>query len=317
MKGEHMSEFEEIENLNDQELWDRLAFESGIGRARVLFESSKRTFGKKDYWAALVLAEESRNQYLDCKEEATSVEIAESYMAIAINAQELKDYEKVMANTKQAITYFQESGLKFHNFAIEMLIDAFENLERYEDAITELERMAQNLEIDQEYGDLAYILIKISENFKKLKKFEVALSIALKAKNTAISKKSENQVWYIEAEIAENLFELGRFDESLEKFNRVIDVFSLFGKNYQEVKAKLFVARIKKATGDIQAARNELDELTIDMKSKGIEDNSLFLKVENEVIDCLEKMGYEENREEIEMRIRRIKNHQNIVQGVE
>jgi tetratricopeptide (TPR) repeat protein len=238
-------------------------------------------------------------------------------MAIAINAQELKDYEKVMANTKQAITYFQDSGLKFNNFASEMLIDAFENLERYEDAITELERMAQYIEIDEENGDLAYILIKISENFKKLNKFEDALSMALKAKDTAISKKSENQVWYIEAEIAEDLFELGRFDESLEKLNRVIDVFSLFGKNYQEVKAKLFVARIKKAKGNIQAARTELDELTIDMKTKGIEDNSLFLKVENEVIDCLEKLGYEENREEIEMRKRRIKNHQNVVQGVE
>ena len=96
-----------------------------------------------------------------------------------------------------------------------------------------------------------------------------------------------------------------------------MDVFSLFGKNYQEVKAKLFIARIKKAQGRTLEARAELENLTIDMKSKGIEDNSLFLKVENEVIDCLEMIGYEENKQEIEMRKRRIKSHQSIVEGVE
>jgi tetratricopeptide (TPR) repeat protein len=312
-----MTAFEEIEGLNDQELWDRLSFESGVGRARVLYEISKRTFGKKDYSAAQILAEESRNQFLDYKEEASCVEIADSYMAIAINAQELKNYERVMANTKQAISYYQESGLKYNNFASEMLVDAFENLERYEDAITELQTMAQYMDIDQETGDLTYLLIKISENYRRLNKFQDALTMAQKAKATAISKKSENQVWYIEAQIAENLFELGELNKSLEKLTRVVDVFSLFGKNYQEVKAKLFIARIKKAQGRTLEARAELENLTIDMKSKGIEDNSLFLKVENEVIDCLEIIGYEENKQEIEMRKRRIKSHQSIVEGVE
>ena len=319
-----MSTFEEIESLNDQELWDRLSFESGAGRARVLYEISKRTFGKKNYLAAQVLAEESRNQYLDCinqsldcGEEVTSIEIADSYMAIAINAQELKNFDQVIANTKQALSYYKESGMKYNLIASEMLVEAFEAQDRFEDAITELEGMAQNVEIDQENGDLAYLLIKISENYRKIHKFEDALSMAQKAKASAIAKKSENQVWYIEAAIAENLFELERFDESLEKLSRVIDIFSLFGKNYQEVKAKLFVARIKKAQGYIQEARAEFDALTIDMKTKGIEDNALFLNVENEIIDCLEKMGYEENKEEIEMRKRRIKNHEQLVTTVE
>lgn len=312
-----MTAFEEIESLNDQEIWDRLSFESGVGRARVLYEISKRTFGKKNYSAAQVLAEESRNQYLDCKEESTSLEIADSFMAIAINAQELKNFDQVIANAKQAISYYKESGVRYNLLASEMLVEAFEAQERYEDAISELEEMAQNIEVDQENGDLAYVLIKISENYRKLHKFEDALTMAQKAKASAFAKKSENQVWYMEAEIAENLFELGRFDESLEKLNRVIDVFSLFGKNYQEVKAKLFVARIKKAQGFIQEARAEFDALTIDMKSKGIEDNSLFLKVENEVIDCLEKMGIEENKEEIEMRKRRVNNHEQLVTTVE
>jgi tetratricopeptide (TPR) repeat protein len=238
-------------------------------------------------------------------------------MAIAINAQELKNFDQVIANSKQAISYYKESGMKYNLIASEMIVEAFEAQDRFEDAITELEGMAQNVEIDQENGDLAYLLIKISENYRKIHKFEDALSMAQKAKASAIAKKSENQVWYIEAAIAENLFELGRFDESLEKLSRVIDIFSLFGKNYQEVKAKLFVARIKKAQGYFQEARAEFDALTIDMKSKGIEDNALFLNVENEVIDCLEKMGYEENKEEIEMRKRRIKNHEQLVTTVE
>jgi len=312
-----MTAFEEIEGLNDQELWDRLSFESGVGRARLLYEISKRTFGKNEYTAAQILAEESRNQFLDYKEEASCTEIADSYMAIAINAQELKNYEKVMANTKQAISYYQESGLKYHHLASEMLVEAFENLERYEDAITELQIMAQYLDIDQETGDLSYLLIKISENYRKLNKFQDALNMAQKAKANAISKKSENQVWYIEAQIAENLFELGELNKSLQKFTRVVDVFSLFGKNYQEVKAKLFIARIKKAQGHILEARAELEALTIELKSKGIEDNSLFLMVENEVIDCLEMISYEENKKEIEIRKRRIKSHQSIVEGVE
>ena len=106
-----MSDFDDLTELSDKHVWERLNDVQDADRAECLYELSRRSYCKSDYKTALILAEQSRDLLLALGELANSAELANSYIAVGVNASNLNKHELVIENVEKALAITKENEL--------------------------------------------------------------------------------------------------------------------------------------------------------------------------------------------------------------
>ena len=66
-----MSDFDDLTELSDKQVWERLNDVQAADRAECLYELSRRSYCKSDYKTALILAEQSRDLLLALDRKST------------------------------------------------------------------------------------------------------------------------------------------------------------------------------------------------------------------------------------------------------
>ena len=308
-----MFEEDDVSLLSDQELWDCLPVCEYLEKVEVLNELSKRLYLRDEYKSAVLLLEESKQILIDLKDLAPSAVIAEVYAALSFNYCYLKDYTNALTNIEASLKISKENQNYISLHQYETLIDCLENLDKFEEAICELENFAILCETSEKHEELIKSLIRISINQARLKKFEKAYEMAIKAKEVASTFNDPGQILYCEFLITKYLYELEDYDQSYEKIMKVIKSYELFDDRDQLIQAKYLFAQILYMKDYFELSEELLEDLANEYFNTEKESIELKLLIERAHVQVLEKLKGKEYKEKLRLIQDRLKSFEEIV----
>jgi len=308
-----MHDYEDLPHLTDKELWDQLPRVEGELKSDFLYELSRRSHDKSDFKSALALAEQSRDVIISLKDQTSDAELLKAYLAVGINAHNLKYHEIVISNMERALELSKRNYLdNFQEYSI--LVDAYDETGNNEKSISLLEWQFEKYnEIDEDLecsSCLAQIGIQykaLAQLDKALEKLKLAVDFAKKAGDT-------NFTLLIQSYVADTYFELENYKESEKIVDKLINSYELLNNKKNLINMKFLKLQIEWMTGGnkkelivlIKALAEEIteqDQESIDQK----------ILMEKTIINCLEDLGGWSNLREIEKRQRRLDDLEELV----
>ena len=311
-----MMDPEEVNNLSNQELWDRLATFEGLEKVEVLYELSRRCYLKDEFKVALTLTEQAKEILLELKDLAPSELLSDTYFSIAYNYERLNEFKNALTNAIEGVKIIRENNLFVNQYQYETLINCYEKCEQFEKANEELENLGYIFESNNRFGELCETYLKISINLQNLSKTQDALNLAKNARLEAKKINDEARILNCEYFIAKYEYELGLYNDSLQRSEKLVKALELFDDYDKKIKVKYLLAQILYVLKDYKRAEVLLEELSEQYFGLEQEEVSTKVMIEQAHIQVLEHLKGRENKEKLEKIDERLKSFKDLVEGI-
>jgi tetratricopeptide (TPR) repeat protein len=271
-----MSDFEKLEEMPEQELWDSLSLVSGIEKADTLYVLSKKLHSRKLFQESLTLAEQARDIYLEHKNLVNESSLTNAYLAVGFNADELNQNQIAIDNYNKALEIFIQSNRSDQVYWLAAILARNYELEKMQEKRLEL---INNM-------------VQVGLTLTLLEKYEEAYETFKTAREIALSNGSNYQMIETYFHLAIGLFNVDKLEESIDAFKSVEDVAVLYSKPLFEAKCKLWIARcLRQMNKSSEAKTTFLESKEIVVKNNLQDCDDILIIIEREYASCLESMS--------------------------
>ena len=296
-----MSDFEKLEEMPEQELWDSLSLVTGIEKADALYILSKKLYSRKLFQESLTLAEQARDIYLEYKNLVTESSLTDAYLAVGFNADELNQNQIAIDNYNTALEIFIQSNRSDQVYWLAAILARNYELEKMQEKRLEVLKIACKASEEQDdKSELINNMVQVGLALTLLEKSEEAYETFKTARELALNHGSNYQMIETYFHLAIGLFNVDKLEESIETFKSVEDVAVLYGKPLFEAKCKLWIARCLQHMNKFSEAKTTfLESKEIVVKNNLQDYDDILIIIEKEYTSCLESMSDESSQIEL------------------
>ena len=288
-----MSDFEKLEEMPEQELWDSLSLVTGIEKADALYILSKKLHSRKLFQESLTLAEQARDIYLEHKNLVNESSLTNAYLAVGFNADELNQNQIAIDNYNKALEIFIQSNRSDQVYWLAAILARNYELEKMQEKRLEVLKIACKASEEQDdKSELINNMVQVGLTLTLLEKYEEAYETFKTAREIALSNGSNYQMIETYFHLAIGLFNVDKLEESIDAFKSVEDVAVLYSKPLFEAKCKLWIARcLRQMNKSSEAKTTFLESKEIVVKNNLQDCDDILIIIEREYASCLESMS--------------------------
>lgn len=296
-----MSDFEKLEEMSEQELWDSLSLISDVEKADTLYILSKKLHSRKLFPESLILAEQARDIYLEHKNLVNELSLTDAYLAVGFNADELNQNQKAIENFNKALEIIIQAHRNDQVYWLAAILARNYELEKMQERRLEVLKIACKASEEQDdKSELINNMVQVGLTLTLLERYEEAYETFKTAREIALSHGSNYQMIETYFHLAIGLFNIDKLEESIETFKLVEDVAVLYGKPLFEAKCKLWIARCLQHMNKFSEAKTTfLESKEIVVKNNLQDYDDILITIEKEYTSCLESMSDESSQIEL------------------
>ena len=294
---------------HEKELWDRLQSAQGIEKAEILSELGHIAVHQDKFAESLAHCQTALEIYQTTSESFDHEDMGRVLMGIAFAYYKLNNHDEAAASAQRAYELLEEMNSPRAGIALRNVGVFYQEVKKYSES-AEVFRKAMNIPLfEDEELTLAKDYYNLGFALTKLEQFNEAIDALTRGKELASKVTAPIVEALCNEQLAFCLASIGEYDAGLEAVKFSIDYALLTGDDSRmfqavRVRGKIHTARsdYESALSDLKAAKN------INIENSCITDWDAIYEIEEEIAVVLERLGQNEEAEEVRRRIKVVSN---------